>query len=318
MKTAVTVTLLAIVLAFGTASAQWQHMGVFPPDTTHDSYVHGIAVDPDGKVWIAPYATYARDSMYVASDQNKSVAIRVLYVHLPNGAQASFSPIRFVTVGAVTDTIGGFTSAAGVWTARAGAGLRADPDGNIIAIYRDMIYKINYKTGAGMAKVQAASPTATGANLTGVSPGVDSLGYVYWRSVGPGTPLKIFDNNLTLVGNALDTAMGYSRAIEVSKDGNDIYHAGYDQLYVGKYSYNSTSLTYEFADTLLRGMSVESFEWQKKTGLLWVSSGSFNAPLPNSFPGTVTNWDTAMWYGYNTVTKTVKDSLKWVFKTPGM
>jgi len=316
MKAIVTATLLAIVLAFGSASAQWQHMGVFPADTTHDSYVHGIAVTPDGNVWIQPYSTYTRDSMYVASDQNKYVALRVLYVHKPDGQQASFSPIRFVTIGGVTDTLGGFTSAAGAWTAKAGAGLRTDPDGNIIAIYRDMMYKIDYKTGEGIAKVQAADPTATGANLTGVAPGVDSLGYVYWRSVGPGTPLKIYDNNLLLTGNALDTAFGYSRSIEVSKDGNVIYHAGYDKVYVGEYTYNPTSLTYEMTDTLLRGMVVESFSWHKQTGLLWVASGSYNAPLPNSFPGTITNWDTAMWYGYNTATKAVEDSLKWVFQVP--
>ncbi len=316
MKAIVTVTLLAIVLVSGTASAQWQHMGVFPPDSIHDSYVHGIAVDPDGKVWIQNYSTYTRDSMYVGSDQNKVVAIRVLYVHLPNGQQAAFSPIRFVTVGATTDTLGGFTTAAGAWTAKAGAGLRTGPDGNIYATYRDMLYKIDYKTGAGLAKVQAAAPTATGANLTGVSVGIDSLGYVYWRSVGPGTPLKIYDKDLVLIGNALDTAKNFSRAIEVSKDGNDIFHAGYDASYVGKFTYNPTSLTYELADTLLRGMVVETFGWQKKTGLLWVSSGSYNAPLPNSFPGTITGWDTAMWYGYNTFTNTVIDSLKWVFNKP--
>ncbi|MCK5456960.1 MAG: hypothetical protein KAI45_07515, partial [Melioribacteraceae bacterium] len=48
-------TMLAIVALFATTmNAQWTDTGAFP-DTSFTGSTHGIAVDPDGKIWTAPY-----------------------------------------------------------------------------------------------------------------------------------------------------------------------------------------------------------------------------------------------------------------------
>ena len=54
----------AVLLFPATASAQWTFQNSFPEDATRAfSSTHGIAVDPDGKVWIQPFG--ATDSIAV-------------------------------------------------------------------------------------------------------------------------------------------------------------------------------------------------------------------------------------------------------------
>ncbi|MGH7495466.1 MAG: hypothetical protein ACREOO_24165, partial [bacterium] len=49
---------IAILLCVGSASAQWQFVKNFPNDSfTGPSACHGLAVDPDGKVWIQIFGT---------------------------------------------------------------------------------------------------------------------------------------------------------------------------------------------------------------------------------------------------------------------
>ena len=63
MKAVYTVVLLTLLMTAAAFSQSyvWQHMGIFPPskgvvgDTLFGPGVHGIAVDPDGKVWMQHY-----------------------------------------------------------------------------------------------------------------------------------------------------------------------------------------------------------------------------------------------------------------------
>jgi hypothetical protein len=192
-------------------------------------------------------------------------------------------------------------------------GLRGGIDGNIYAVYYNILYKINYKNAAGLAKVVIGQPLNSTDSPAGISPGVDSLGNVYiGRVVADGTPLKVYDKNLTYQFNAVDTLMGFSRSMEVSKNGLDIYWAGYAGHAILNYKSTDGGLSYGKCDTILKGMDCESFGWNRKNNYLWVSAGSYN-DLPNRWPGLTTSYSPGAWYAYDPVSKTVKDSIKWVF-----
>ncbi|NUM69900.1 MAG: T9SS type A sorting domain-containing protein [Ignavibacteriaceae bacterium] len=288
-------TALLFVLFIGSVaySQGWTNLGAFP-DTSFKAKrdIHGVAVDLYGRVWVQPF--YNVDSIVTP---NGTVFVKPLYVFNGDGTQAPFSPIKIVTVGGVPDTL-----------KNAGRGLRSDKDGNIYASYFDAVYKIDFKTGAGIAKVQ---PTV-GQSLTAVA--VDDNGNMFTAHVVPGTgkPLKIYDAQFNVLGNALDSTVGFSRAFHVSADGNTIYWAGYTNHCVLQYNRPDEFSPFTLQDTVAKGFDSESFGWNRKYGRLWLSSGSTN-DKPNRYPGVNTYLDVATWYAWNTATGDLTDSLKWSF-----
>jgi len=106
----------------------------------------------------------------------------------------------------------------------------------------------------------------------------------------------------------------YSRTVMVSPDGNDVYYCGYSANAVYKYhSDNGVLGPYVLADTMFKGMAVESISWQPKTGYLWVSGGSYNNPPIKWWDQPAVMWTPNVWYAYDPVSKTIKDSLAWEF-----
>ena len=339
-RTLIVLSLLAIVSM--SALSQWTFSRLFPlaGDTSQVGDIHGLAVSPDGKVWVQKFGTNTRDSIlipdYLLKKTNgtdsilvsRYAAVRALYAYNPNGTQASFSPITVLTIGTKQDTIGGWRLKGSVtnnpgqglrWdpsnSPNTGRGLRADHQGNILAVYFGQIYRINYATGAGMAKVVVDSANSL------IAPGVDSLGNIFInRVVAANQPIKIYDKNFAFIGNARDTistASSFSRSIQVSRNGNDVYYAGYTVHAVVRYRSASGVLgPYSTIDTVLRGFDTESFEWNPKTRHLWASAGSF-ADLPNRYPGTTTGYTPGAWYAYNTATNQIVDSIRWQFYTAG-
>ncbi|MDZ7288573.1 MAG: T9SS type A sorting domain-containing protein [candidate division KSB1 bacterium] len=299
-----TVVAILMILFCATSNAQllksqWEFVKYFPNES-FAGYLgcHGIAVDPEGKVWIHVYNP--SDSI-VDATSGKKRATRVVYVFNPDGTPAPFSPIKTVTIGGKTDTL--YNSS---------RGMRADHEGNILVSVFDVVYRINYKTGQGMAKAQP-QPNAT---LTAVA--VSAVGDVYCGKVLPGNPIQILDKDFNLLGNVVDTSRGYSRTLEVSKDGNTVYWAPYTLNAI--YVYKRASEFEPFGvvpDTILKGFACESMAWNKKTGYLWASAGSPLTPA-NMFPGVKTYWRTNGWYAYNPATGQVVDSLLWYQKTPGV
>lgn len=292
-------TTLAFLALFSvSAFAQgWIYEGAFPDTNLKGgSGGHGIAVDPDGKVWIQLFG--ATDSLFVP-DSNRYFPVRVIYVYNPDGTPASFSPIRSVTINGVVEPL--YNSNRGLHTAH---------DGNILASSFDILYKINYQTGEGIAKVQ---PVA-GQTLTSCPVADD--GRVFTAPVIPGAmPIKEFAADFTFLGNAVDTTVGFSRSFEVSGDGNTIYWAGYTNHCVIVYNRASEFDPFAVVDTIFKGFDSESFAWSPNKQLLWASSGSYN-DLPNRYPGATTYWDVATWYARNMTTGEIVDSIKWQFNTP--
>jgi len=237
------------------------------PDTSfkQGNAGHGIAVDPEGKVWIQRYG--ASDSIKNAAGVYRTC--RVVYVYKPDGTPASFSPIRTMTVGAVVDTF-----------LNANVGLEKDANGNILVANREFIYRVNYKTGVCMGKL---APGSTNAFL---KPGVDDLNETVTGYVLPGVgPVSLWDGSFTNLGNALDTTKGYSRTLGINGDGNDVFYCSYSPKYVLKIHSDNGSLgPYNKIDTLFGGkLAVESITFHPKTKYLWVSSG--NNFAPSATPG---------------------------------
>jgi hypothetical protein len=183
-------------------------------------------------------------------------------------------------------------------------------DGNILASSFDVLYKINYQTGEGIAKVK---PVA-GATLTACP--VTDDGRVFTAPVIPGAmPIKEFAADFTFLGNAVDTTVGFSRSFEVSGDGNTIYWAGYTNHCVLVYNRATEFDPFTVVDTIFKGFDCESFAWSPNKQLLWAASGSYN-DLPNRYPGETTYWSVATWYARDMSTGQIVDSIKWQFNVP--
>lgn len=285
-------TMLAIVALFAsTTNAQWTDLGAFP-DTSYTGSTHGIAVDPDGKIWTAPY--YYEVPWIVGEDTLYTSGIRVFE---PDGTEASFSPITTVETG------GGFI----VDTLYPGRcrGLTADENGNIVYVASgpSKMYKIDYKTGAGIAAVEipesGSSPT---------QPGISDNGTIF---VGPvvgngGNQIVMYDTDLNYIGNAVDGPPDISRCLEVSPDGNTIYWAaftGAQQLWIYKRADEFSPFT--LVDTVLKGMSIETIRLNPATGLLWVSNDARGL-----------SYTSMTWFAFDPSTKTLVDSFHYVGKDP--
>ncbi len=298
-----------LVLVFITASlshAQWTNQGAWPVNPPTDALYktgqnHAMAVDPDGKIWVGRYSNVAT-TLFTnpATGKPLRTACYLTYIFNPDGTQATFSPI-FQVMG---DTMYNTSQ----------RGMRANIDGNILLVTGTtapngpMMYLINYKTGVGLKKVMLA-PVTVGAPT---APCVSSNGTIFVGPViGGQYPLSMYDQNLTLIGTAIQTTRDFSRSFEVSKDGNTIYYAGYGLGKVFVFSRADEFSSFALKDSIMIGAKVESFTWHPKTGYLWMSGGSQNdLPSPPFTKGT--------WYAYDVVQKKVVDSLKWKFAVPAV
>lgn len=289
---------LVLFFAMGTAYSQgWTHLGNFPNDTfMGNTGGHGVAVDPDGKVWITPYGK--NDSVFVASTSTWATC-RAIYVFNADGSPASFSPIRTITVSGVTDTL---------WNSS--LGLREDNNGNILHSTYDALYRINYQTGEGMNKIQPV------VGFGGVQAAVDAAGNIYTATVLPDNPIKIWTTDFTYIGNVTDKSIGYSRTIEVSHDGNTVYWTGFSNNQVYIYTRPDEFSPFAITDSILQGFVVESATWSRDGNLLWLSSGN-GLNTPNGYPHYPTTYPISTWYAYDPVSKMLVDNINWVFNTPG-
>jgi hypothetical protein len=171
------------------------------------------------------------------------------------------------------------------------------------------MYRLNYQTGEGMGKVEPQDGSSLAA------PAVDANGNIYTRHVAPGLPIRIFDTDFNPLGNAVDSARGFSRSFEVSADGNSIYDTGYTTHVITVYSRQDEFSPYTVADSILKGFDSESLTFNADKTVLWASAGSFN-DLPNRFPGLTTNWQPNTWYGYDVANKSIVGTIEWQFNTP--
>jgi hypothetical protein len=290
LKSVLSILFFAVIFVL-TAQAQWVNQGGWP-DPEKFGQNHSMAVDPDGKVWTSNFGTDS--TVIIGSD---TLLVRLIRVFNPDGSPASFSPIWKITVAGVTDTLRGGNN----------RGMRADHNGNIITVDgAQNMYRLNYKTGEGMNKVKltlATSPTA---------PAVSEDGTIF---VGPvvnaNSKIEMYDPDFTYIGDAVNfVETGFSRSMEVSKDGNTIYFPIYTMDAIIIFNRADEFSAFDSIGVIF-GPACESIAWNNATGDLWFSAGSYN-DLPDPFTSYMPN----AWYGYNVTTNTVTDSLHWIFTVP--
>lgn len=334
-KTLLTLTLVLSLPLVASAQKTWNFAGAFPPDTlaTDGNGVHGIAVDPDGKVWVQPYGGSVTiefpDTVAFGTTKFKSLQQRAIHVYNPDGTEATFSPITLLKQGGtVVDTLGiayvGMTDIGGTmyksYAGLPGVGLRASPaDGHIYVAQRDILYRLDYKTGE-LLNVTIPYPGSGGASLT--APAVDGAGNVYTATVvrADDRPIKQFSEDLQELNPALISGItGFSRSFEVSRDGNTVYWAGYTTHAVHMYRRNDELAEFPTVpDTVLKGVDTESVSIHPVTNALWVSGGSPN-DAPNRYPGFESHFSSQSWYAFDQALLSdtnpnppVLDSLHWI------
>jgi hypothetical protein len=286
-------TLCFVVLGFGQAK-KWQFVKVFP-DTAQSftAGLHGIAVDPLGRVWVGPAGVSKADTL----PNGKQTA--AIYVFNANGTEAAISRIKIINTPGASDTLTSLCR-----------GMRTAPDGNIAYVgIGGYVYLIDYKTGLGIRKVNPVAPAVA----SGIAPAFTSAGEMLTGHVAPGNPVKLWGSDFSALGTVITSSIGYSRTVEISKDGNDIYWCGYDKRHVKVYHSDLGTLgTYALVDSFGQGMQVESTGWQPGTGLLWLSSGNRDT-TDYGLPPVDPPWKDMTWYGFNVTTKKQTDSLRWEF-----
>ncbi|MDA3861860.1 MAG: T9SS type A sorting domain-containing protein [Melioribacteraceae bacterium] len=277
-------TFLALATLFlSTNNGQWTNEGIWPDSTNYAT--HGIAVDPDGKVWFANH--YLHDSW--TTPDNDIISTAAIYVWNSDGTPADFSPIHTVNTGNgfVQDTLNSYCR-----------GLGIDELGNILYVNSaSKMFKIDYKTGEGIARTEmpeiGSSPTA---------PSVSNDGTIFVGPVvgGGTTQIATYNSDLEYLGAAVVGPPETSRTLEVSPDGLTIYWIPFTASKVYIYTRENTLSNFTLADSTLEGIVCESSAWNKKTGDLWVSNLGDNGEFTN-----------CTWYAYNTDSFTIVDSLKW-------
>jgi DNA-binding beta-propeller fold protein YncE len=272
--------------------------------------MHGIAVDPDGKVWLQPFG--ATDSVAVAELGGDFQPVRVVSVFNADGTEAAFSPIKYVDYADGTtprDTLGGFVTRNDanelIWEGRSGRGLRADADGNILVSAFNPLFKLDYETGEGLARADFPDYCALG------QAGVDNLGNVYTAPVCPGQPVQIYDTDLNFLGNVSDAASNFSRGITASGDGLRVYETDFENTYTIIHERPDIFSEFDSVGVAFRGMRAESAAIHPVTNNIWVSSGN-PLNLPNQDEEADRSWLSNTWYEFSQDDLTTPlDSLRW-------
>lgn len=303
MKKMFTILLiLSVVLSTNAQTKKWVYDKAVPDSAVSASFfnsIHGMVVDPEGKIWVQDYYVSTKDTVQVTI---KGVPtwkrVRVLRVYKPDGTETPFSPIVTCAYPGGKDTLSGwFRASDSTWQENTGRGLGLAPDGNILASYFGNIYKINYKTGAGMMKIVVDLVNS----LT--RPVSDSSGTIFVANVAPGFGLRMYSATGTSLGNAVDATVGFSRGFEVSYDGNTIFWAGYDKMHVKRYTRPDDLSPFTYKDSILVGMTAESmFRDPVQKNNIWVCAGPADAP-----PGAPYTPHT--WYKVDVKTAAISDSV---------
>ena len=303
MKKLLFLTICLLLIVVVGANAQWKFVKYFPdtvkyPNKQWTSGINnGIAVDPEGKIWIQSYIGNA-DS--ILNGSGKMQTCGVIQVFYPNGTPASFSPIKYlsgkdVPSGAtVSDTLGS-----------SGYGLSVDPSsGNIVSVKTSgRLWKIDYKTGKGMLRIVSPIPGYT-SSLDAV--GIDNYGEIFCGPVAPGAAIAILNSDFTAAGTVTNITNGYSRAVAVSGDGNDVYFTIFGNYKTYVYHCDNGSLgPYVLKDSIMNGLCPESATWQPKTGYLWTTSGNATSGMPTN------GLSAYAWYAVDVKTKKYVDSIKY-------
>jgi Secretion system C-terminal sorting domain len=195
------ILLLAFTSFVGAQPFNWTYVEDFVTDLDAP---HGVAVDPNGNIWVQPY--YAHDTVRTSPD---TLAVCALHVYDAGGSQIAMY---------WNGDIPGFGPDTFAYTGR---GINKDNNGNIL-VSNGYQYRINYQTGAFMNRFDWKNDFWS---LTEQC--ADENGFIYCTRVVPGgDAIWILDANFQQYNIAVDSNFVISRTLEVSADGKDLYLGG--------------------------------------------------------------------------------------------
>ncbi len=205
---------------------------------------HGVAVDKHNRIWIGQYF------------------VPGLLVKNPDGTDAPFSPIDTLEVDGVK------------YATKNCRGLGVASDGNILGVFQNkVLIKIDVETGQALAAWEGPG------SLT--KPAVDSEGFIYLGKVVGVSPVSVINPTTFALEQEIDLpgAPGFTRGIEVSADGKDIWSGDLGESGGPVKQWHSEDLlTYNLADSIFTNTDGELiFQTQRVTmdwgpqGRLWVS-----------------------------------------------
>jgi len=325
---------VVFVLAFVTfAWAGWNHVetvfafgdvdsvivggtGSYSGKFTHSASPHGVVIDPEGKIWVAMHDNFGPDQSgspeFWGYNHSATVAAmdtchwKPLYCFMPDGTPASFSPITMLSFpDGSTDTLFAESINNG-----SGKGISLDMDGNILLTAWSTVYRINSTTGEGMHKF---TPSVMKSMTEAVQDPASGLVYVGYVSPG-GQPLYLLDEELALIGNAIDTTTQIMRSIVVRTvtDGTHLYTGS---TWNGRGVLHWFSADPEFeaftpVDTL--GNSADALLWAES--LDWTPDGNILVgSLRNSYAGALGD----VWWIMDTETGELLESIGVAAPDPG-
>jgi len=204
----------------------------------------GMGVDPEGKVWMQAYTNVTGDT--IIGPAGTYISVRPVYVYKPDGTPATFSPIRILSAGGVTDTL----------HSRLGYGGTINPKtGNFVGAWGSVAYKpgalfweINYKTGAGVTRI--LNP----AGLTTNSPAsvaVNADGEYFLSGVLGGIAGQILNPDGSAGTQYAAGVAAIGRSMAVSPNGNDVYLPRFTTAPPMTYIYHSDNTRSRIAFSLV-------------------------------------------------------------------
>jgi len=188
---------------------------------------HGVVVDADGKMWVTLHSGYGQDQAgscefvgynHGNGDPADTCHFKPLYCFNADGTHASFSPITmFELPDGSMDTVYAESVDNG-----SGKGIGLDADGNILWSSYSTVYRFDYQTGECIGKWTPSSMGSITEAVQDPESGLIYVGYV----VPGGRPLYMLDEEMELIGNAIDTTNQITRSILVvtNDDGTHIYN----------------------------------------------------------------------------------------------
>ncbi len=288
MRKATALIIAALFLLPLVSSAQWEFEHGMPVDSTHtaNTFTHGLAVDGDGNLWSHSFFNWW--SLIVEED---TIAVCPLWVINPEGEV--IDSVKYVML---ADTL---------QPLQTGRGMRADHEGNILAVYGSHLYRINYQTGELMDFYQQPE------GLAMTTPAVDALGNIYIGTVLAEAPVRILNADFETIDEAAIPQTGVSRTISATQDGLTIFYFAPGENAGLKYTRETEFDPWpEVPDTILHGMSIRASKVNRVTGNLWVDAGDDREPA-NQYEGVETDWLHYAWYEYDIEADEVITEIKW-------
>lgn len=316
MKHVIRITMMLLLVPM-VASAQWEFAGVFP-DSTRFTANHGLAVDAEGKVWVAPYSSVL--------DTEGTSRINPVYIYNEDGTEAEFSPLFASETGDSLLRFGPLTGISyydgKIYLSSHGFRMTANTEGalvgNVWNQLRSFIHVIDAETGetvdVGDVSILRIETSTHAPNRAGIT----EDGFVILSFVFNNSPIVVIDpnDNWNIINTITDAKQGFSRSFEVSLDGTRIYNPQNESDVedgiagsINVYEAPSVFDEYERVESLAIGAKPGAIARYPNSDIIFFSGGGVDSVNPDADEP----WVSSRFYGVSTTSGNVVDEFGWFF-----